>query len=101
VFTAREIQAEEAQRIGAVFEIVAQDMLLARAMRIAASLAGASPVAFGLAKRALNQSLGADLRAMLELESAAQGIAFSTEFHREAVQRFKDKTTPLFQWPAA
>lgn len=101
VFTAREIQAEEAQRIGAVFEIVTQDTLHARAMQIAASLAGASPVAFGLAKRALNQSLGADLRSMLDIESAAQGIAFSTDFHREAVQRFKDKTTPLFQWPAA
>jgi 2-(1,2-epoxy-1,2-dihydrophenyl)acetyl-CoA isomerase len=101
VFTAREIQAEEAQRIGAVFEIVAHDTLHARAMQIAASLANASPVAFGLAKRALNQSLGADLRAMLDIESAAQGIAFSTDFHREAVQRFKDKTTPLFQWPAA
>jgi 2-(1,2-epoxy-1,2-dihydrophenyl)acetyl-CoA isomerase len=101
VFTAREIQAEEAQGIGAVFEIVAHDTLQARAMQIAASLAGASPVAFGLAKRALNQSLGADLRSMLDIESGAQGIAFSTDFHREAVQRFKDKATPLFQWPAA
>jgi 2-(1,2-epoxy-1,2-dihydrophenyl)acetyl-CoA isomerase len=101
VFTARELHAEEAQRLGAVFEIVASETLHARAMQIAASLANASPVAFGLAKRALNQSLGSDLRGMLEIESAAQGIAFSTEFHREAVQRFKDKSTPLFQWPAA
>jgi 2-(1,2-epoxy-1,2-dihydrophenyl)acetyl-CoA isomerase len=38
---------------------------------------------------------------MLDIESGAQGIAFSTDFHREAVQRFKDKATPLFQWPAA
>ncbi|MCC8397449.1 enoyl-CoA hydratase/isomerase family protein [Paraburkholderia sp. MMS20-SJTR3] len=101
VFTAREVGAQEAQQIGAVFEIVEPDALRVRAQRIAASLASASPVAFGLAKRALNQSLGADLRGMLELESAAQGIAFSTAFHQEAVQRFKDKTTPLFQWPSA
>jgi 2-(1,2-epoxy-1,2-dihydrophenyl)acetyl-CoA isomerase len=100
VFTAREIDANEAQRMGAVFEIVAPESLQARAMQIAGSLAAASPIAFGLAKRALNQSLGADLRSMLEIESAAQGIAFSTDFHREAVQRFKDKSTPLFQWPA-
>ncbi|NML35011.1 enoyl-CoA hydratase/isomerase family protein [Paraburkholderia antibiotica] len=101
VFTAREVGADEAQRLGAVFEIVAPDALRARAMQIAASLASASPVAFGLAKRALNQSLSVDLRSMLEMESAAQGIAFSTAFHREAVQRFKDKQAPLFQWPAA
>ncbi|MFM0208288.1 enoyl-CoA hydratase/isomerase family protein [Paraburkholderia sediminicola] len=100
VFTAREVDAGEAQRMGAVFEIVAPESLHARAMQIAGSLAAASPIAFALAKRALNQSLGADLRSMLEIESAAQGIAFSTDFHREAVQRFKDKSTPLFQWPA-
>lgn len=101
VFTAREVNAEEAQRMGAVFEIVEPEALHARAIQIARSLAGASSVAFGLAKRALNQSPGVDLRSMLEIESAAQGIAFSTDFHREAVQRFKDKSTPLFQWPAA
>ncbi|MEM5402447.1 MULTISPECIES: enoyl-CoA hydratase/isomerase family protein [Paraburkholderia] len=101
VFTAREIRAAEAKEIGAVLEVVEPDQLHARATQIAASLATASPIAFGLAKRALNQSLGSDLRAMLEIESAAQGIAFTTEFHREAVKRFREKADPLFKWPAA
>lgn len=101
VFTAREVGAREAQQIGAVLEVAEPDALHARAAQIAACLAAASPVAFGLAKRALNQSLGSDLRTMLEIESAAQGIAFTTEFHREAVQRFRSKAEPLFRWPAA
>jgi 2-(1,2-epoxy-1,2-dihydrophenyl)acetyl-CoA isomerase len=101
VFTAREIGAQEARSIGAVFEIVGPDVLHARAMQVARALADASPAAFGLCKRALNLSLGSDLRSMLELESATQGIAFSTAFHREAVQRFRDKAAPLFQWPAS
>lgn len=101
VFTAREVGAREAQQIGAVLEVAEPDALHARAAQIAACLAAASPVAFGLAKRALNQSLGSDLRTMLEIEAAAQGIAFTTEFHREAVQRFRSKAEPLFRWPAA
>lgn len=85
---------------GAVLEIVEPEQLYARSAQIAASLAGASPVAFGLAKRALNQSLGSDLRTMLEIESAAQGIAFTTDYHHEAARRFREKSEPLFKWPA-
>jgi 2-(1,2-epoxy-1,2-dihydrophenyl)acetyl-CoA isomerase len=100
VFSSREIGAEEARSMGAVFEIVPEDTLHDRARQMTISLAGASPVAFGLAKRALNQSYGSDLRAMLEVEALGQGIAFTTEYHKEAVRRFKEKETPLFQWPS-
>jgi len=101
IFSAREVNAQEAHRLGVAFEIVAQDALHARARQLASALAKASPVAFGLAKRALNQSYSSDLRSMLEIESLAQGIAFTTDYHKEAVRRFKEKDTPLFQWPAA
>ncbi|SDE21384.1 enoyl-CoA hydratase/isomerase family protein [Paraburkholderia lycopersici] len=101
VFTAREVRAAQAKEMGAVLEVVEAGHLHVRAAQIAASLAAASPVAFGIAKRALNQSLGSDLRVMLEIESAAQGIAFTTGFHHEAVKRFREKADPLFTWPAA
>ena len=101
VFTAREISAAQAKEMGAVLEVVEPETLRARAAQIAASLAAASPIAFGLAKRALNQSLGSDLRTMLEIEAAAQGIAFTTGFHHEAVKRFREKADPLFKWPTA
>jgi enoyl-CoA hydratase/carnithine racemase len=101
LFSAREMGAEEARQIGAVFEIVPEDKLHARADQIARGLASASPVAFGMAKRALNQSLGSDVRAMLEMEALGQGIAFTSGYHREAVRRFMEKEPPLFRWPAA
>lgn len=101
IFSAREVGAEEAQRIGVALEIVEPAQLGARANQIAECLANASPVAFGLSKRALHQSLNSDLHTMLALESAAQGIAFTTDFHREAVRRFREKEPPLFKWPAA
>ena len=101
VFSAREVGAEEARQIGAVLEIVEQDQLHARAEQLARGLASEPPVAFAMSKRAMNQSLGSDLRAMLEMESLGQGIAFTTDYHHEAVRRFKEKEPPLFQWPAA
>jgi len=101
VFSAREIGAEEARQIGAVFEVVPELQLHVRANELARGLASASPVAFGMAKRALNQSLGSDMRAMLEMESLGQGIAFTTGYHREAVRRFMEKEPPLFRWPAS
>ncbi|SDP15142.1 2-(1,2-epoxy-1,2-dihydrophenyl)acetyl-CoA isomerase [Ralstonia sp. 25mfcol4.1] len=101
VFSAREVGAEEARQMGAVFEIVEEGQLHVRADQLARGLAGASPTAFALTKRALNQSNSADVRAMLELESLGQGIAFTTDYHHEAVRRFKEKEPPLFQWPTA
>lgn len=101
VFSAREVGAEEAHRLGFVLEIVPQDALHARADALARGLGGASPAAFGMTKRALQQSFDSDLRAMLELESLGQGIAFTTDYHREAVRRFKEKEPPLYRWPAA
>ena len=34
----------------------------------------------------------------MELEVYAQCLVRETDFHKEAVRRFKDKETPLFDW---
>ena len=62
---------------------------------------GAAGAALGLIKAAVNRSFESDLASVLELEAAAQGVAFSTEYHRSAVRRFLDKQPPLFRWPSA
>lgn len=99
ILSAREVGAEEALRLGLVMEIHAVDSLLVRARAIADSFVQAPPTAVSLAKRAVNMSLGSDLQTMLELEASAQGVAFTTEYHREAVARFLRKEPALFQWP--
>ena len=48
---------------------------------------------------ALNNSLSSDLRSMIEFEAAAQGVAFSTDYHRNAVESFLAKRSPAFAWP--
>jgi 2-(1,2-epoxy-1,2-dihydrophenyl)acetyl-CoA isomerase len=101
LFSAREIQADEARLIGIAAEVVDADAIDRRASEVAQALAGASPAMIGLTKRALNTSFENDLHSMLERESAGQGIAFMTDYHREAVKRFSEKAAPLFNWPAA
>jgi 2-(1,2-epoxy-1,2-dihydrophenyl)acetyl-CoA isomerase len=54
-----------------------------------------------MAKAALNQSQSSSLHLMLEMEAAAQGIAISSDYHREAVSRFLEKREPRFKWPNA
>lgn len=97
IYSARPVVAAEALKIGMVFDVVEQDCLTDTATQLAAALCSGSPTAFGLAKQALSRSFDVDLRTLLEFEASAQGICFTTEWHRTAVQRFLDKHPSPFQ----
>lgn len=99
MLSAREVGAEEAQHLGIVMEIHPADVLLARAQAVAASFVHASPTAVSLVKRALAGGSHLELQSALESEAAGQPLAFGTQQHREAVQRFIAKQPALFQWP--
>ena len=98
-YSAREIDGTTAREWGMVNEVVAAASLLDRAKTIAKCLGNASTSAFGLIKSALARTFESDFATMLEVEAAAQGIAFSSEYHREAAQRFVQKRESLFRWP--
>lgn len=100
MMSARELDAAGAQQYGIAMEVVPAGGALARALEIAKALAQGSPTATAMAKTALGMSLSSDLRSMIEFEATAQGVAFSSDWHRSAVQRFLDKQAPLFAWPA-
>ena len=91
VFSAREIGAAEALRLGLALEVLPDDALLDRAMALASTFRGASPLALALAKRALDQSQHCDLSTLLDIEAAGQALAMGSEYHADAVQRFVAK----------
>lgn len=97
IFSARTIDADEAQRLGIVYAVVPADTLHASALELARRLAQASLPAFGLAKTILNRSFETDPRTLAELEAMAQAIAMGTDEHRDAVARFRDKRPPAFE----
>lgn len=98
-FSTREIDAEEAKQLGIVFEIQPEESLQERARQLAHSFTQASPTALSIIKRAMNASLGNDLGTMLEIEATGQGLVRSTDYHRDAIERYMNKQPQQFQWP--
>lgn len=99
VFSARELGADEALRLGLALEVLPPDALGARAQQLARSLCRASPLAMALSKRALQASLHGDLDTLLEMEMSAQSQALGSEDHADAVRRFAAKEPPRWTWP--
>lgn len=97
MLSAREVRAEEALRLGLAMEVVAPDALLPRALALARSFEGASPLAVSLIKRACAST--GDLLGQLNLEADAQALAMGSPEHRSAVQDFLQKRPPRFAWP--
>lgn len=97
-YTGRTVDADEAQRIGIAMEVVEPDALLPRAQEIAGMMCNASKLAFGLTKSITNRAMEMDSEALMTLEAQAQSICLSSGYHREALERFTNKTPPLFDF---
>ena len=89
VLTGRQVDAQEALRIGLVNAIA--DPVLDHALEVATKLATKSPVALRIAKRLLNLSPGA-----LEREAEEFGDLFASEDAKEGLAAFAEKRPPRF-----
>lgn len=98
VFTARKIGAEEAKEMGLVFQMVGQDDPMGETREFAKRFTHASTTAIGIAKNILNQSFNTDLKGLLEMEAFAQGMCATSDYHDEAVRRFREKEPTMFDW---
>jgi len=99
MLSARVLPAPEAQQMGIVHSLYAPDELLDAAIGFAARFTQASPIAVGLTKSILNQSMHLDQKALAELECFAQGLCMDSAYHQEAVQAFLAGQPPGFVWP--
>jgi 2-(1,2-epoxy-1,2-dihydrophenyl)acetyl-CoA isomerase len=98
MLSARVVDAQEAQRLGIVLELHEPQALLPAAIEMAGRFREASPIAAGLTKNLLNQSFHLDQRAMAELESYAQALCMSSDFHRDAAAAFAAGKRPGLRW---
>ncbi len=87
MLTGRVIDAQEAQRMGLVDEVVPAEEVLSRAHAKAALIAAMPPVAVQLTKRACYSSARLAMAPSLELVAGYQAIAQRTEEHFQAVSR--------------
>lgn len=90
------ISAQDAQRLGIVWAVVADNELPNHAHAMALKLATQPTRAFALTKQALNASSTSTLAEQLELEAVLQHQVGQTADHREGVKAFLEKRPARF-----
>ena len=97
LWTARFVDADEAERLGIVSTVVEDGKLMASTYEMAGQIAAQPPVAVRMMKRAAMQGARMDLRAHLNMASSHMAMLFSTEDHLEALAAFAEKRKGQFK----
>ena len=97
IYTAFNIKAEEAYRIGLVNAVYPQEELLPAAKKMAARIAAQAPIAVRSCKKAINDGLQVDMDQAIVVEEKAFGSCFETEDQKAGMGNFleKDKAKKL------
>ena len=97
IYTAFNIKAEEAYRIGLVNAVYPQEELLAAAKKLANKIASNAPIAVRACKKAINEGLQVDMDQAIVVEEKAFGSCFETEDQKAGMGNFleKDKAKKL------
>ena len=96
IFTAKNVNAEEAYRIGLVNKVVAPEELIPAAKEMMATILSKAPKAVSMCKVAINKGKEMDLDNALELERDVTGLLFSTADKVEGVGAFLEKRKAVF-----
>ena len=99
IYTARNIKADEAYRIGLVNAIYTQEELLPAAEKMAAGIAKNAPIAVRNCKKAINEGLDLAMDKAVELEEKLFGDCFETEDQRYGMAFFLDKNKEKVKEP--
>lgn len=99
IYTARNIKADEALRIGLVNAVYPQAELMAAAEKMAAGIAKNAPIAVRNCKKAINDGLEADMDEALVIEEKLFGDCFETEDQKYGMAFFLDKNKEKVKEP--
>ena len=112
IYTARNIKAADAYRIGLVNEVYsaevdadgnvvksAQEVMLAAAQKLAATIAKNAPIAVRNCKKAINEGLDADMDQAVVIEEKLFGDCFETEDQKYGMAFFLDKNKEKVKEP--
>ena len=112
IYTARNIKAADAYRIGLVNEVYsaevdadgnvvksAQEVMLAAAQKMAATIAKNAPIAVRNCKKAINDGLDADMDQAVVIEEKLFGDCFETQDQKYGMAFFLDKNKEKVKEP--
>ena len=91
IYTAFNIKAEEAYRIGLVNAVYPQEELLAAAKKLANKIASNAPIAVRACKKAINEGLQVDMDQAIVVEEKLFGDCFETEDQKAGMGNFLEK----------
>lgn len=91
IYSARNIKAEEALRIGLVNAVYPVEELMPAAEKLARTIAQNAPIAVRACKKAINDGLQTDMEQGMEIEEALFGSCFETADQREGMTAFLEK----------
>ena len=104
IYTARNIKADEAYRIGLVNQVVkaetneagevtesAKDALMAAALKMAKGIAANAPIAVRNCKKAINDGLQTDMDKAIVIEEKLFGDCFETQDQKAGMANFLEK----------
>ena len=96
ILTGRMLSAREARSLGLVARVVAKEVWLDEAKRVAHEIAAKSPIAVRLAKEAVDAAFETLLSAGVELERRSFYLARASEDATEGLKAFIEKRSPDF-----
>lgn len=99
IYSARNIKADEALRIGLVNAVYPQEELMAAAEKLAGSIAKNAPIAVRNCKKAINDGLEVDMDQAIVIEEKLFGDCFETEDQKYGMAFFLDKNKEKVKEP--
>ena len=96
ILTGKKVDANEAQRIGLVSEVVAPDDLSTRVDEVLSGLLGKGPIALRLGKEAVHKAMDLTLDQGVRLEEDLYVLLQTTQDRAEGVKSFLAKRKPSF-----
>ena len=99
IYTARNIKADEALRIGLVNAVYPAEELMAQAEKMAAGIAKNAPIAVRNCKKAINEGLDVDMDKAIVIEEKLFGDCFETEDQKYGMAFFLDKNKEKVKEP--
>lgn len=97
VLSGRHVRADEALRIGLVQAVYPKGELMTEAMKLAAELAGRSPLAMRYCKAAVQAAADTDIATGQAIERDLFALSFASEDQTEGMDAFLEKRTPEFR----
>jgi enoyl-CoA hydratase len=97
ILSGRRLSAREALQAGLVARVVAKEVWLDEARRVAREIAAKGPVATRLAKEAVDRAFEGPLSLGLDYERRALYLAFASEDAQEGLTAFTEKRKPEFR----